>query len=251
MSAILALLVAAIPQQDDPVKRIMDRVERELRESEARLRDDLRRIIREELDKARAPRPKPAPDKDLPAKVAAFAEKLKDDAGINGRLRKFLKTPQGVDFIRQLLEEPGAPGTFEEGVDQYCMKDKDGRWVVRDEFHTQLRELLDQAAPEKPAPSPAGEKRPYLGITAGDLTDAERKALGIGGGIKIDEVRGPADKAGLKPGDILLAIGPDAVTEDSIGELLKRRKAGDELEVTILRGKERHTLKLVLGERKD
>lgn len=253
MTTLLAFLVAALPQQDDPYKRIMERVARELQESEARLRDDLRRIIREEIEKSRTPRPKAELPADLPAKVSAFADQVKDDGGLNGRLKKFLKTKEGVDMIRRLLEEQGAPATFEEGVDMYCQKDKDGKYVVKEEFRDALRELLDQVAPEKPAPAtPAPEaKRPYIGIVAGELTDEERKTLGIGGGIKVEEARGPAEKAGIRSGDILLAIGSTAVTEDNINALLSRHKPGDEIELTVLRGKVRQTLKLTLGERKE
>jgi S1-C subfamily serine protease len=94
-------------------------------------------------------------------------------------------------------------------------------------------------------------KRPFLGISAGDLTDEERKSLGIGGGIRIADVQGPAAKAGLRAGDILLSIGDDPVTEETIVRLLERRRPGDTVDVTVLRGRKKESLRLTLGERAD
>jgi S1-C subfamily serine protease len=107
-------------------------------------------------------------------------------------------------------------------------------------------------APARPAPAPKpAAARPYLGITAGDLGEAERKAAGIGGGIKIDEVRGPAEKAGLRPGDILVELDGEPVTEERIGEILARHKPGDALRAVVVRNRKRETLEVVLGARKD
>lgn len=101
-----------------------------------------------------------------------------------------------------------------------------------------------------PSPPPAAGK-PYLGITLDDLGDDERKTLGITGGVKIGEVRGPAEKAGLKPGDVLLEIDGEAVTEDRLPDLIGKRRPGDTLAATVLRAKKREPVKIVLGERKE
>jgi S1-C subfamily serine protease len=123
----------------------------------------------------------------------------------------------------------------------------------------ELRALLAAELQGRPAPVPApaprpvppAAARPYLGITAGDLSDAERKVAGIGGGIKIDEVRGPAAKAGFRPGDILVELGGEAVTEERIGEILAKHKPGDALQAVVVRNKKRETLEVVLGGRKE
>ena len=156
----------ALAQDDERIKRIVDRIEKEIRESHDRTREEIRAIIRAEIQKSSGKTPTPAP----------------------------------------------AP---------------------------------------KVAPPPAAPRKVVLGITADDMTDAERKSLGIGGGIKIAAVRGPAADAGLKAGDILVEFDGESVTEDRIGELLAKRQPGDSVPVKVLRAKQTVKLTVVLGERKD
>lgn len=123
--------------------------------------------------------------------------------------------------------------------------------IVREE----IRKARASGAPRDPAPVPRTDpppaKRAYLGISPGELTDEERKALGIGGGIRIAEVRGPAEKTGLRPGDVLLEIGREPVTEETIVGILGRHRPGETVEVVVLRDRRRVSLKVVLGERED
>ncbi len=115
---------------------------------------------------------------------------------------------------------------------------------TREEIRAIIRaELQKSGKPAAPAP------KVYLGITAGDVTDEERKAHPVG--IKVADVRGPAKEAGLMPGDFLTEIDQREVTEENIGELLSKRQPGDTVEVTIIRGKKSRHLKIVLGERKE
>jgi S1-C subfamily serine protease len=166
LTAFVALLAAAgtaaAQQDDDRTKRILDRVEKEIRDSESRLRDEIRALIRSELRKESTPSAKP---------------------------------------------EPG--------------------------------------------PSAEPRRRVLLGVTADEFTDAERKTLGVGGGIKVGDVRGPAEKAGLKAGDILLELDGKPVTEETVGRVLEAKKPGDEVEATLLRGGKREKVKIQLDERKD
>ena len=159
----LFLTTTALAQDDERIKRIVDRIEKEIRESHDRTREEIRAIIRAEIQKSSGKTPTPAP---------------------------------------------------------------------------------------KVAP-PAAPRKVVLGITADDMTDAERKSLGIGGGVKIAAVRGPAADAGLKPGDILVEFDGEPVTEDRIGELLAKRQPGDSVPVKVLRAKQTVKLTVVLGERKD
>ena len=60
----------------------------------------------------------------------------------------------------------------------------------------------------------------------------------------------PADKAGLKADDILLKFnGKDLVSATALSDLVRQRKAGDEVTLDIQRGDTKITLKLELGKR--
>jgi S1-C subfamily serine protease len=57
---------------------------------------------------------------------------------------------------------------------------------------------------------------------------------------------GPADRAGLQPGDIILAVGDDAVSSQSefYQKLWARSKAGDEITLKVLQGGDINTVKV-------
>jgi len=127
---------------------------------------------------------------------------------------------------------------------------KESRTRLREEIRAIIREEVGKGSP-RPAPEtppPVARKKVYLGVVAGDLTDEERKASG---GIKVAEARGPAQKAGMKPGDILVALDGKPVSEETILEILDARKPGDTVEATVVRNGKREALKIVLAERKD
>jgi S1-C subfamily serine protease len=129
------------------------------------------------------------------------------------------------------------------------IRDSEGR--LRDEIREILRSELRRDPAARPAPPPPARRRVLLGITADEFTDAERKKLGIGGGIKVADVRGPAAEAGVKVGDVVLELDGQPVSEDSIGAVLEKKKPGDAVEAQILRGGKREKVRITLGERKD
>lgn len=112
-----------------------------------------------------------------------------------------------------------------------------------------IRQELGKGGKSTPEAAPSG--KPYLGISLDDLADDERKSLGITGGVRIGEVRGPAEKAGLKSGDILLELDGEAVTEETLGGIVSKHKPGDTLDARILRGKKPQSVPVVLGARKE
>lgn len=57
---------------------------------------------------------------------------------------------------------------------------------------------------QKPAASAAAKS---LGLVVSDLTDAQKKELKLKGGVKVDAANEAAARAGLREGDIILAVG--------------------------------------------
>lgn len=136
-------------------------------------------------------------------------------------------------------------------VDRIEKEIRDSHDRTREEIRAIIR-LEIQKSQGKTVPAPqAPSRKVYLGISAEDMTDAERKALGAAGGIKVADVRGPAKDAGIKAGDVLVELDGEAVTEERIGEILARHKPGDMVEASVLRSKKRVALTVTLAERKD
>lgn len=80
--------------------------------------------------------------------------------------------------------------------------------------------------------------------------------LGVGlspvdNGVKVEDVQAgsPAEKAGIKVGDIITAIDGTAVTSDTIRDVVAGHKVGDEIKLAVTRGTETLELALTLAER--
>ena len=87
-------------------------------------------------------------------------------------------------------------------------------------------------------------KRGYLGISTGDP--------GTGTGAIVGGVvpGGPADAAGLKQGDRIVAIGDDPVSQaDNVASAIADMRPGREVKVTVKRGSDERSLTVKLGTR--
>jgi hypothetical protein len=93
------------------------------------------------------------------------------------------------------------------------------------------------------AASEPSSRRGYLGVMPAEDQD---------GGTVLQEVleSGPAEKAGLKPGDVVLRVDKTEIREvsDLVGAI-RQHKPGEKVQVTILRGTEEVSLEVVLGGR--
>ncbi|HZE99254.1 MAG TPA: PDZ domain-containing protein [Planctomycetota bacterium] len=128
---------------------------------------------------------------------------------------------------------------------------RDSHEKTREEIRAIIRAEIQKTQPgATPAPA-ARSTKVYLGISADDLTEADRKALGSGSGVKVAGVRGPAKDAGIQPGDLLIELDGQPVTEERLGEILAAHRPGDSIPATVLRAKKRVELKIVLAERRD
>jgi putative serine protease PepD len=89
-------------------------------------------------------------------------------------------------------------------------------------------------------------KRPYLGVSTGDAS--------TGSGAVVASVipGGPADRAGLQPGDRIVAIAGKTVTQSSdVSSAITSRDPGAKVDVRISRGGAERTLSITLGTRPD
>ncbi len=106
--------------------------------------------------------------------------------------------------------------------------------------------IAQMEPPRQQDPPPDG---PMLGIQGFDST--MQPAAGPGVTIVVPLEGGPADAAGVKPGDVLVKIdGRDILDMRSLQSLLPTYTVGDTIELTLKRGAETVALKMKLGSRR-
>jgi predicted metalloprotease with PDZ domain len=96
--------------------------------------------------------------------------------------------------------------------------------------------------------------RAYLGVSLANLTPELREHFGApkDAGVIIESVQddGPADKAGLRVGDIVLSVdGKDVKSAADLRLGLKDKKEGDSVRIDLLRGRARQTVVASVKER--
>ena len=74
--------------------------------------------------------------------------------------------------------------------------------VTVGEFEAERPTRRAQAEPS----TPPAVARTALGLTVSDLSEAQKKELGVRGGVRVDAVDGPAARAGLREGDVILSL---------------------------------------------
>jgi serine protease Do len=97
--------------------------------------------------------------------------------------------------------------------------------------------------PEKPRRAAGGEPReggasklPF-GLTVTDTTEAQRKELRIRGGVRVDAVEGPAARAGLREGDVIVAFDNQEVTDaKQFATLVKKAEGSRPVPLVVNRG---------------
>ncbi|HVF80007.1 MAG TPA: trypsin-like peptidase domain-containing protein [Solirubrobacteraceae bacterium] len=87
-------------------------------------------------------------------------------------------------------------------------------------------------------------KPPYLGVSTGDAT------TGTGAQVAAVVDGGPAERAGLRVGDRIVAISGREVTRSTdVSAIVTERKPGDRIDIRVRRGRDERTISVTLGTR--
>jgi serine protease Do len=118
-----------------------------------------------------------------------------------------------------------------------------GITVFRRGANKDLTVTVAEVEPEKVAASAAPEpktptaKAQHWGLTLSDLTDAQKKEARVRSGVRVDASVDAAAKAGIREGDLILAVANNEVTSVAVFEsLMVRIDKTKPLSVLIRRG---------------
>ncbi|MBD3232855.1 MAG: PDZ domain-containing protein [candidate division Zixibacteria bacterium] len=103
------------------------------------------------------------------------------------------------------------------------------------------------------AKSSKGSGKGWLGVYIQDLDDdmKEAKKLKSTDGVLVDDVveDSPAEKGGIKAGDVIVKFnGEDAHSDSKLRKLIRKASPGDEVEIVVVRDGDKKKLKVVLSE---
>jgi serine protease Do len=87
-----------------------------------------------------------------------------------------------------------------------------------------------------PASSPPAAKSAF-GLAVADLTEAQKRALRLGGGVRVEAVEGAAARSGLLEGDVILSIDNTEVTDvKQFNQLAQRAEKAKAVALLVRRG---------------
>ena len=125
---------------------------------------------------------------------------------------------------------------------------------VLERLEQRIRDRLDHPADEAQPADPAGDaaqgaaadrQQGYLGVVADDSEDRGR-------GVRILEIHpgGPAEKAGLRPKDLVTGLAGIRIRQMAdMADVLEVHAAGDAVEFEVLRNGQTSKIKVTLGRR--
>ncbi len=96
----------------------------------------------------------------------------------------------------------------------------------------------------------------YIGVMLMELSEQLGEYFGVSGsgGVLISEVEedSPAMKAGLKAGDVIIAVDGDEVDDAaSVQKIIRKRDEGDKVDITVIRNRRKEKISVEVGERED
>ncbi|MGB7989160.1 MAG: DegQ family serine endoprotease [Candidatus Methylophosphatis roskildensis] len=121
--------------------------------------------------------------------------------------------------------------------------------VLRQGSARELSVTLAELNPEKVASASAPEKKPAsdkLGLAVRPLQPKEKSKLGIGGGLVVEDVAGPAARAGIQPGDVIVGLNNQPVTDVAAFAKLVQ-SSGNRMALLVQRGDARIFVPIRIG----
>jgi S1-C subfamily serine protease len=111
---------------------------------------------------------------------------------------------------------------------------------------SQAKPIIEQLA--------QGKQPAYLGVYTTDAGSSAAQQLGVDAtsGAVVTRVsnNAPADKAGIKVGDVIVELGGQKVTSSAdLGNVVRRHKPDEDVPVVVIRDGQRKTVTATLAER--
>lgn len=105
------------------------------------------------------------------------------------------------------------------------------------DLHVVVAELQDDKLAQKPAKKAIPESSKRHGMSLSDLTAEQRKELGAASGVFVEDAQGPAAKAGLRQGDVILSVGSQEVKSvEQFNQLIGQMEKGKTVALLVRRG---------------
>jgi len=143
-------------------------------------------------------------------------------------------------------KEIGAAGELSALVGQAAPGDKAKLQILRKGETRELTATLGAAKADPAGKASAqGQDKGRLGLSVRPLTPEERKEAKVTGGLLVEEVGGPAARAGVQPGDVILMAGGKPV--QNVDELRAATSGNGNVALLVQRGEARVFVPLKLG----
>jgi len=118
--------------------------------------------------------------------------------------------------------------------------------VWRKGRHQEIGVVVGEAQEDQVASNDAAAPQGRLGVTVRPITPEEQRQADLRGGVVVEGVNGPAARAGLQPGDILLSVSGTPVTGvEQLRALVAR--AGKHVALLVKRGEARIFVPVAIG----
>jgi len=100
-----------------------------------------------------------------------------------------------------------------------------------------VAELQEEKVAQKSGKKATPEVSKRHGMSLSDLTAEQRKELGVSGGVFVEDAQGPAAKAGIRQGDVILSVGSQEVKSvEQFNQIVNQYEKGKTVALLIRRG---------------